>query len=277
MLIHEINGCEIRCGDGPKRLGELTEPVKFILTDPPYNILKNPDLAKPKNIKTGNEGHITRYQEWDDLEDSEYFSLVGCLFESAAKVLDGWAIVFMADRYLSDGIRLAERAGLKFHLPYWWGKSNPPPRIRVQQPKAATEMAVMAASHGDVDASFLFSKGSPEHNIKGGVNYVIGPFQHASQRLHRTQKPNWLLQHLITEFTKPGDLVCDPFAGSFSTLQACLITARRCIAWEIDERRCEVAAMVHTHGFERARQKAIEYGFTGNINAEEKSQLTIDI
>lgn len=274
-LVWSNDTCEIRCGDGPEGLASLGEPVKLLLTDPPYAVLRTADMPKPKNIKTGHEGHLVRYQEWDDLTDEQYTDLMQRLLAATVSTLDGWALIFGADRWQSELIRWGEAAGLRYRLPYWWGKTNPPPRIRVPQPKAATEQMLLFESHRDwmVDYACLYSYGDVEHAVRGGLNWVYGPFAPSSHRIHRTQKPDWLLQHFITEFTQPGDLVADPFGGSFATLRACLVTGRRCVSWELDERRCEVAAMVHTHGFHRARAKAVEYGFVGH--PQESSQPTL--
>lgn len=45
-------------------------------------------------------------------------------------------------------------------------------------------------------------------------------FPYAGNRLHPTQKPVEALTPLVETFSKPGDLVLDPFCGSGSTLVA---------------------------------------------------------
>jgi DNA modification methylase len=49
------------------------------------------------------------------------------------------------------------------------------------------------------------------------------------------------LRPLVAEFSKPGDLVFDPFAGWGSTLVACAVEGRRGIGLEISEPRVEQA------------------------------------
>lgn len=50
----------------------------------------------------------------------------------------------------------------------------------------------------------------------------------------RGQKPIDLMRALIRDYTDPGDLVCDPFAGSGTTLLAAMLEGRRAIGSEMD-------------------------------------------
>lgn len=52
--------------------------------------------------------------------------------------------------------------------------------------------------------------------------------------VHPTQKPIQLLKRLLSLVTKPGDIVCDPFGGSFSTACACIELGNTYICAEID-------------------------------------------
>ncbi|MGY5129228.1 DNA-methyltransferase [Streptomyces nigrescens] len=58
---------------------------------------------------------------------------------------------------------------------------------------------------------------------------------------HPTEKPVPLIAELIESSSRHGELVLDPFAGSGSTLVAAVLTGRRAIGCELDERYVEVA------------------------------------
>jgi len=59
---------------------------------------------------------------------------------------------------------------------------------------------------------------------------------------HPTEKPVALMRLLIESSSLPGEIVLDPFAGVGSTLVAAVVTGRRAIGIEIDERYAEIAA-----------------------------------
>lgn len=62
-----------------------------------------------------------------------------------------------------------------------------------------------------------------------------------SQCSHPTEKPVPLLRRLVRSVTRPGDTILDPFAGSGSTGEACLLEGRNFRGCEIDERHWRTA------------------------------------
>ena len=57
---------------------------------------------------------------------------------------------------------------------------------------------------------------------------------------HPTMKPVELVARALTNSSRPGDLVYEPFAGSGTTIIAAEQTRRRCVALEIDPRYAQV-------------------------------------
>ncbi len=72
---------------------------------------------------------------------------------------------------------------------------------------------------------------------QGDVWFVKKP---VSNDLHPTMKPVELVERSITNSSRSGELVLDPFAGSGSTLIACEKTGRRARLIELDPKYCDV-------------------------------------
>ena len=58
---------------------------------------------------------------------------------------------------------------------------------------------------------------------------------------HPTRKPEALMDALVRDFTDPGDLILDPFAGSGTTGVAAIRLGRRFIGWERDPKYHAIA------------------------------------
>lgn len=59
--------------------------------------------------------------------------------------------------------------------------------------------------------------------------------------LHPNQKPVALIEYFLKTYTKPGDLVLDPYMGSGTTGAACMKLGRRFVGIEKDPKYFEVA------------------------------------
>lgn len=56
-----------------------------------------------------------------------------------------------------------------------------------------------------------------------------------------TQKPLALVQAFVSDFTLPGETVCDPFLGSGTTGVACALSGRRLVGIEADASHFDIA------------------------------------
>lgn len=75
------------------------------------------------------------------------------------------------------------------------------------------------------------------HRIQHGG--VVNADGHNMRRIHPTQKPVILMEHIINHL--PEGIILDPFAGSASTLIAARNQKRQAIGIEINEEYCEAA------------------------------------
>ena len=84
----------------------------------------------------------------------------------------------------------------------------------------------------------LFANTSLHRNTQDFIKVTIQTEQ-TDETSHKGRKPEQLMISLVEIFTKPSEVVIDPFLGSGSTLFACEKTGRHCIGGEINPRFCK--------------------------------------
>lgn len=82
------------------------------------------------------------------------------------------------------------------------------------------------------ESAYVLAKGSPA--LPASPVPDVLPWKYSGNRLHPTEKPIGSMRTLIEAFTKPGDLVLDPFAGSGTTCAAAKQLRRRYVGIELD-------------------------------------------
>ncbi|KAA6204693.1 MAG: site-specific DNA-methyltransferase [Candidatus Tokpelaia sp.] len=87
----------------------------------------------------------------------------------------------------------------------------------------------------------LDTRESLDGRFPGNIMEVSKQGKNSDKIDHMTVKPVALIAHLIKLFTRPGQTVLDPFAGSGSHGAAALQTGRRFIGFEIEPRYCRFA------------------------------------
>jgi DNA modification methylase len=183
-------------------------PCALLLTDPPYGILDEP--WEPAELKkfTLEWGH-----RWND-----------CGAEMLA--------VFWSQQFLFEGREWFDKAfsGYAFHqLLVWHYPNNNSPQSRMgfkqtwepiffyRRKDSEKQVRVGGAEWGDGLNDFdCHVAAVPQTNFKG-----------QDMKQHPAQKPVSVFRWLINATTKPGELVCDPFAGSgTSGIAACQLKRR---------------------------------------------------
>ena len=170
-----------------------------------------------KNIKSNSIDHI--------LTDPPYtgkdFELWSQFAEMAKRVLkpSGYCICFIGTLYLSEFIvRMTE------HLEYYW-------QVCVILTGGRGKMLARNVYQRYISV-VIFQK-SPIRKQRFMVNDCISSPQ-KEKELHPWQKSLNALEVLLSQFTKPGQLILEPFAGSGTTGVACMKKSRRCILIEKD-------------------------------------------
>jgi len=81
--------------------------------------------------------------------------------------------------------------------------------------------------------AYPLAKGNPQKPVRTIPDVL--EWEYSGNNLHPTQKPICVLSPLIESFSKPGDLVLDPFCGSGSTLVAAQQLGRRFLGIELSK------------------------------------------
>ena len=64
--------------------------------------------------------------------------------------------------------------------------------------------------------------------------------QHKEREDHPTQKPLEVIERMVKSSCPENGVVLDPFAGSGTTVEACVANNRNCLAFEINPDYCEI-------------------------------------
>jgi len=210
-----------------------SKSVDLILVDPPYLISRDSNF---KNYSDdASKELITKYGkvsidfgDWDKGELDWDF-----LFKEYSRVLrDGGTLIIFYDVWKSTEIKtMADKYKFKQPRVCQWQKSNPVP--------INSKLNYLSNA---IEYFFTFVKGKKPtfHSVYDNGTYRY-PICHGKERYeHPTQKPLQLITDIINKHSNPGDLVLDNFAGTGTTAHACILTDRKYIVMERDEKYFEI-------------------------------------
>lgn len=228
----------LRNGDSfPWLMGLGAQSVDHTITDPPFTAHVDAGFASMKKPgKRGGakyEGRIdgkVRVQKVTradigvgalTVEDIEK------LCAHIVRVTRRWIIVFCAWEQLSDYKRGLELAGGEYVRACAWDKPDSTPQLSGDGPATWGECIVVGhAARGKGYGRRRWNAGG-----KRG-KYTSMVCRGAERTDHPTQKPHRLMVELVDDFTEPGEIILDPFAGVGSTLLAATHRRRRAIGSE---------------------------------------------
>ena len=144
-----------------------------------------------------------------------------------ARVVRRWSISFSDVESCHLWRAAFEAAGLEYIRTLLWDKHGGAPQFTGDRPAVGFEVMTLVHQPG--------RKRWNGSGKRGVYSYSIVLAQRGKgQRLHTAQKPVELMEALVRDFTNPGDVILDPFAGSGTTGAAALHLGRRFIGWERD-------------------------------------------
>ena len=89
------------------------------------------------------------------------------------------------------------------------------------------------------EQAYLLAKGRPRRH--GAAISDVLPWEYTGNRWHPTEKAVSVMSPLIESFSRPGDLVLDPFAGSGTTAVAAAFAGRDYLGIELEQHYCDHA------------------------------------
>jgi len=206
-------------GDCVERMRALPDGcVDLVFADPPYNLQLKGDLHRPDNSKVDAVN-----DHWDQFSSfAEYDRFTREWLSEARRVLKDSGALWVIGSYHN----IFRVGTILQDLGFWvlndvvWRKTNPMPNFRGRRFTNAHETLIWAAKNKKSKHTFNYKL---MREINGGKQmksvWQIAAPDRAEKRFgkHPTQKPVASLTPLIEAFSRPDDLVLDPFAGSGST------------------------------------------------------------
>ena len=212
--------------------------VDHVITDPPYD-----DEAHTMGRRTpvGTRGRPTKLEVrvigFKPLSDETRLAFL----EQCARVCSGWLLSFCQAEQLGAYRDDVRAVGGRWVRSQFWRKRNAQPQLTGDRPGVGYESIATAwfgagrsrwnggGRHGWYEHEGIF-----DHNVEAGSAM-------RRKRLHETEKPLALMLELVELFTKPGELVLDPFCGSATTGAACVRLGRDFVGVECQAKHVRTA------------------------------------
>jgi len=213
----EIN--KVYCGDCLGMMKQIeTDAIDLILTDPPYGINEARGKNKSRSKFFGSRSHAAHNTLRKIIPAKDYGH-------------DDWDNAPPGEEYFNEMFRISKNqiifGGNYFPLP-------PSPCWIVWDKDRSGDFA-------DCELAWT-SFPSAVRKVKFRWNGMLQEdMSKKEERYHPTQKPVGMLVWIIENYSKPGDLILDPFLGSGSTALACLKTRRNFIGIEKEPKYAQIA------------------------------------
>jgi DNA modification methylase len=218
------------CGDSTDReavarlMGD--EKAACMWTDPPYGVDYTGKTRKALTIANDAPGDLDR--------------LLSAAFANATAALEPGAPVYVCRPSGREGLAFFQAflgAGWQLHEELVWVKDS---MVLGHSDYHYRHEAIL---YGWTPGPGRSGRGRHQGSRWRGGNDATSVFEVRRPRAscsHPTTKPVELVTKMLSNSSKSGDLVYEPFAGSGSTLVACERLARACWAIEIEPRYCDV-------------------------------------
>ena len=205
---------DLRCGDWRDVLADVE--CDALICDPPYALATH-----------AGHDHAVRKREMKDDSDRRALSYSGWTGEDVTQFIDhwhhrtsGWMAIMSCSRLIPEYRAAFDRVG-------WVSFA----------PVACVIRAMTVRLCGDGPSSWTVYLNVARPRTKEMAAWGTLPGAYVTNRAtggHIGGKPGKMMNAIIRDYTRPGDLVCDPCAGMATTATACESLGRNFIGSEID-------------------------------------------
>lgn len=193
--------------------------VDLIITDPPYNI------SRKNNFSTLGRAGID-FGEWDkNFDQLSWLNNIGKILNK-----NGSIIIFNDWKNLGEIAKKLELEGFEIKDLIRWIKPAPMPRNVNRRYVTDFEFCIWAVKKG---AKWTFNKNNELPYLKPKYEATV---PQGSSRIHPTQKPEKLIEEIISVHSNVGDVIFDPFSGSGTISYVSKKLDRYFVGAEIDKK-----------------------------------------
>jgi site-specific DNA-methyltransferase (adenine-specific) len=211
------------CGDCLELMKSIPDKsVDLILSDVPYKCISGGTTSK---LASGWKTSVLKYNDGkiftnNNISPKEYLSILH------SKLKDRSHCYIMINNIgLLEMLSEAKDAGFRFHNLLVWHKNT---------------MTANRWYMKSTEIILFFYKGCAKPINNMGSHQVL-KYDNPRNKVHPTEKPVKLFEHLIGNSSNSGDIVLDPFMGSGTTGVACKNLGREFIGFEKDPTYFEIA------------------------------------
>jgi len=220
------------------RLGDCLDPVSGLASLPDRSVdhvITDPPYSEHVHRNLGNEGRSDGARSRDPLTfDAMTDEMAIALAREMARTVRRWILIFGDERVMPTWRHAFQAAAIEYVRTGVWVKTDGMPQMSGDRPAAGVEW-IMIGHAPRVSGRMKWNGG-------GRPAVWTGPAKGSGvKREHPTQKPLWLMEALVRDFTDPGEVIVDPFAGSGTTGVACKRLGRGFIGWERDPKYHAIA------------------------------------
>ena len=229
-------------GDSMKVLKEMKDQsVELIFADPPYNIGK--DFGNNKDFWESTESYVSWCKEWID-ECMRVLKDEGTMYFMAATQFMPYLDVYVSEKYhvISRIVWAYDSSGMQSKKCF--GSLYEPILMFCKHAKVAytfNHEAIMVETKTGAKRKLMDYRKTPPRpyntqKVPGNVwEFPRVRYKMEEYENHPTQKPEALLERIILASSHEGEIILDPFSGSFTTASVALRLKRKAIGIELNE------------------------------------------